>query len=103
MSTLKKTEDIEAKPSIVGLNYKVLKKIGEGSFGVIYEGKHSASKKSFYFFLWPGLVGTFVRLFAASWLHKAPRGTLSAVAANQPTNRRGLFRNAYFGETTCCN
>ena len=39
MSTVKKTEDIEAKPSIVGLNYKVLKKIGEGSFGVIYEGK----------------------------------------------------------------
>ena len=38
MSTVKKTEDIEAKPSIVGLNYRVLKKIGEGSFGVIYEG-----------------------------------------------------------------
>ena len=26
--------------SIVGIQYKVGKKVGEGSFGTIYEGKH---------------------------------------------------------------
>lgn len=26
--------------NVVGVHYKVGKKIGEGSFGIIYEGKH---------------------------------------------------------------
>jgi hypothetical protein len=30
--------DIEAKPGIVGSRYYVDKRIGEGSFGVIYKG-----------------------------------------------------------------
>ena len=30
--------DIEAKPGIVGSRYFVDKRIGEGSFGVIYKG-----------------------------------------------------------------
>lgn len=33
-----KGEELEAKPSVVGLHYRLGRKIGEGSFGVIYEG-----------------------------------------------------------------
>jgi hypothetical protein len=33
-----KGEEVEAKPSVVGLHYRVGRKIGEGSFGAIYEG-----------------------------------------------------------------
>lgn len=32
------------RPAIVGLHFRVGKKIGEGSFGVIYEGKSSHDK-----------------------------------------------------------
>jgi casein kinase 1 len=31
--------------NVVGVHYRVGKKVGEGSFGVIYEGKHSREKK----------------------------------------------------------
>jgi serine/threonine protein kinase len=32
--------------NVVGVHYRVGKKVGEGSFGVIYEGKHSREKNS---------------------------------------------------------
>ena len=38
--------DIEAKPGIVGGKYYVDKRVGEGSFGVIYKGKPAKDKKS---------------------------------------------------------
>lgn len=34
----KPPQDIEGKPGIVGSRYYVDKRIGEGSFGVIYKG-----------------------------------------------------------------
>lgn len=39
MTQPRRSDDMEVRPNIVGLQYRVLKKIGEGSFGVIYEGK----------------------------------------------------------------
>jgi hypothetical protein len=33
---------LNASPNIVGVHYRVGKKIGQGSFGVIYEGKFYA-------------------------------------------------------------
>ena len=38
--------DIEAKPGIVGGKYYVDKRVGEGSFGVIYKGTNK-----FFFYL----------------------------------------------------
>ena len=37
MSRQKRNDDLDVRPSVIG-NYRVLKKIGEGSFGIIYEG-----------------------------------------------------------------
>lgn len=35
--------DIEAKPGLVGGKYYVDKRVGEGSFGVIYKGKNTGN------------------------------------------------------------
>lgn len=47
----KSPADIEAKPGIVGGKYYVDKRIGEGSFGVIYKGNSEIIFKvaRFYF------------------------------------------------------
>lgn len=52
MSALLRPSTMELTNSIIGVHYKVGKKIGEGSFGIIYEGNDLAEwdLRVFYLF-----------------------------------------------------